>query len=244
LICRRCAGAVNAGKSSLLNTLVERKRSIVSSRQKTTRDILTGILELQHNRCVLFDCAGLLTQTHSQIDELAQEAAVEALNSADVVLICVDVTRKGLARDIAIQDLIKPKAIVAVATKTDLLDKNKLAEQLARLERVFNRVFLPVSSKNPDRSERLRLLIDAKLVAQAAASVPQKATVAVTARHKQSFAGAIENINQATTELKQNNNEVAAMMIRGAYQALSNIEAGHVDEKILDSIFSKFCIGK
>ncbi len=54
------AGAPNAGKSSLLNKLLGRERSIVSEQRKTTRDVLTGLLTLRHCRCVLFDCAGLM----------------------------------------------------------------------------------------------------------------------------------------------------------------------------------------
>jgi tRNA modification GTPase len=53
------AGAPNAGKSSLLNKLLGKERSIVSHRRKTTRDVLTAICVLEHCKCVVFDCAGL-----------------------------------------------------------------------------------------------------------------------------------------------------------------------------------------
>ncbi|HEY5505629.1 MAG TPA: GTPase, partial [Sedimentisphaerales bacterium] len=55
------AGTPNAGKSTLLNKLLGRNRSIVSHQRKTTRDVLTGEFELPGCRCVLFDCAGLIT---------------------------------------------------------------------------------------------------------------------------------------------------------------------------------------
>jgi len=64
------AGAVNAGKSSLLNALLGSDRSIVSQRPKTTRDVLTGILEMSHCHCVLFDCAGLLLDATDVIEQL------------------------------------------------------------------------------------------------------------------------------------------------------------------------------
>jgi tRNA modification GTPase len=89
------AGVPNAGKSSLLNALLGRPRSIVSPEPKTTRDVLAGLLTTDRFQCVLFDCAGLIpvsppppgvtVETHNlasplgHIDELAQRAALEAL---------------------------------------------------------------------------------------------------------------------------------------------------------------------
>src|SRR3990170_4665670 len=72
------AGAPNAGKSSLANMLLGAERSIVSHEPKTTRDVLTGVLELRNCKCVLFDCAGLLSEPEGILDELAQTAAIEA----------------------------------------------------------------------------------------------------------------------------------------------------------------------
>ncbi|MFC1634772.1 GTPase, partial [Planctomycetota bacterium] len=84
------AGAPNAGKSSLLNKLLGKERSIVSDQQKTTRDVLTGVCQLTHCQCVLFDCAGLVTDVDNILDELAQQAAIEALRNSDVVIFGVD----------------------------------------------------------------------------------------------------------------------------------------------------------
>ena len=103
------AGAPNAGKSSLLNKLLGKERSIVSHKRKTTRDVLTAICTLAHCRCVLFDCAGLTPSlvarcsSHGSratgdgprdvLDELAQQAAIEALRNSAVVVFCVDISK-------------------------------------------------------------------------------------------------------------------------------------------------------
>jgi tRNA U34 5-carboxymethylaminomethyl modifying GTPase MnmE/TrmE len=68
--------------------------------------------------------------------------------------------------------------------------------------------------------------------------------IALTARHRQAVTEATENIGESISELKAGNNEVTAMMLRAAYQAISTIEQQHVDEEILERIFSRFCIGK
>jgi len=68
--------------------------------------------------------------------------------------------------------------------------------------------------------------------------------VALTARHRQAVTEAIENITESISELNVGNDEVAAMMLRAAYQALSTIEQRSIDEQILERIFNRFCVGK
>lgn len=235
------AGAVNAGKSSLLNKLLGRQRSIVSPEGKTTRDVLTGIVEREHSRSVLFDCAGLIAEPHSEIDLLAQRAAIEALNKADVVLFCVDVTKEDISEDVCVRTLIESATIIPVATKADLLDKTELKKRTERLAEAFGMEFLPTSSISGEGLRRFCDVIEHKIAGEADA---RAAGVALTARHKQSVGEAVENLNQAIIELKKDNDEVAAMLMRAAYQSLSNLEREHIDEKILDNIFSQFCIGK
>jgi tRNA modification GTPase len=262
------AGAPNAGKSSLLNKLLGEARSIVSAQRKTTRDVLTGLLTLRHCNCVLFDCAGLMHQTHNILDELAQQAAVESLQNSSVVVFCVDASKKDWSEDITIRKLIEPKTLIPVATKCDLLCEEMLANRLAGLNKLFNRApalpvsawpsqdgrepveFLPTSAETGIGLEQLRKTIDKKLIEPALGRgfegqvAEQASGVALTARHRQAVTEAIENIEESVSELKAGNDEVAAMMLRAAYQGLSNIEHQHFDDEILERIFSRFCIGK
>lgn len=249
------AGAPNAGKSSLLNKLLGKERSIVSKQRKTTRDVLTGLLTLEHCRCVLFDCAGLISEPSSILDELAQQAAVESLNGASIVVLCVDVSKADWAEDIVIRKLIKPQILIAVANKCDLLAEDALAKRLAVLGELLGADFLAVSAKTGEGLELLREKIDSEMI-EAAIAVPtgesqsslfsaaSESTIGLTSRHKQAVTDAIENITQAITEIKSGSDEVAAMMLRAGHQALSDIEQANVDEQILENIFSRFCIGK
>jgi tRNA modification GTPase len=68
--------------------------------------------------------------------------------------------------------------------------------------------------------------------------------VALTARHRQAVIEAVDNIDESVDQLKAGNDELTAMMLRAAYQALSTIEQQNIDEQILQRIFSRFCIGK
>ncbi len=246
------AGAPNAGKSSLVNTLLGADRSIVSHEPKTTRDVLTGVLELRALRAVLFDCAGLIPEPEGILDELAQAAAIEALRNSSVVVLCVDISKDDWAEDLAIRKWIKAEAVIPAATKADLLGENALARRLGELEDVFAVEFLRVSTTNGSGIEPLRAAIDRRLAKPAqrgdqAFSEPAAGHVALTARHRQAVTQAIENISDAIDGFDRSAMEVTAMMLRAAYQTLCAIEQPQcidVDEQILDSIFSRFCIGK
>jgi tRNA modification GTPase len=239
------AGAPNAGKSSLLNKLLGKERSIVSHRHKTTRDVLTGLWTLPHCRCVLFDCAGLLIEAEDILDELAQQAAIEALRNSNVVIFCADISKNEWSEDAAIRKLIEPKILVQVATKCDLIPEILLPGRLAALHESFNADFLTISAQTGAGIELLRQKINDKLTEKF--DVPRAGGVAITARHRKAVVEAIGQINESIDEIKAGNDEVAAMMLRAAYQAVSDIEqpgAAHIDEQILGQIFSRFCIGK
>lgn len=256
------AGAPSAGKSSLLNVLLGQERSIVSAQHKTTRDVLTGVCMLAHCRCVLFDCAGLLMQPDGVLDELAQQAATEALRNSTIVLFCVDISKADWSDDAEIRKLIERRVCRAhrfvragevwcaghtlhVATKCDLPAERVLAERLAALKELFGVDFLPTSAKTGAGMDLLRGAIDRKLTERF--DVPRASAVALTARHKQAVTEAIAHVGEGVDELKAGNDEVAAMMLRAAYQAISDIEqpaAVRIDEQILGQIFNRFCIGK
>ncbi len=241
------AGATNAGKSSLLNKLLGKVRSIVSDQRKTTRDVLTSLLTLRHCRCVLFDCAGLTLTPTNILDELAQQAAIEALNNAAVVVLCIDITKTDYSEDKAIRNLIEPKELIPVTTKSDFLSNDVLTERRARLSEIFGVDFLATSAKTGTGVEVLRNIIDKKLIEMSVGSAnytSHVSGVALTARHRQAAGEAIENITESVNELKAGSDEVAAMTLRAAFHALSTIEQHHIDEQILDRIFSRFCIGK
>jgi tRNA modification GTPase len=236
------AGAPNAGKSTLLNKLLGRQRSIVSHQRKTTRDVLTGEFELPGCHCVLFDCAGLVIHTETVIDELAQQAAIEAIRNAMVVVFCVDISKSDWAEDIAICQLTNPAHLIAIATKTDLLSEKDTAERLSQLKSIFGCDFLPVSAHNNAGVDKLKTEIAERVIASTSGHT--KDAVALTTRHRQALNNAIHDIVQAEKEIKAGSEELAAMMLRTAYNQLSNIEQHNIDEQVLDRIFSRFCIGK
>jgi tRNA U34 5-carboxymethylaminomethyl modifying GTPase MnmE/TrmE len=176
---------------------------------------------------------------------LAQKAAIEALRNSSVVIFCVDISKSDWSEDAAVRKRVEPKITVPVATKCDLVPAQFLPDRLVALNETFGTDFLPTSVQTGVGIELLRRIIDGKLTEKF--NVPQTGGVALTARHRKAVTETIGQIGESVNELNAGNDEVAAMTLRAAYQALSDIEqpgAVHIDEQILGQIFSRFCIGK
>jgi tRNA modification GTPase len=153
----------------------------------------------------------------------------------------------------AIRQLIEPEVLIAAATKSDFLEENVLAERLCMLNRLFDTDFLATSAKTGKGLALLRETIDRKIIELAVGGAKPKARyeirdtkyeIALTSRHRQAVVEAIESVGESINEVRAGNDEVGAMMLRAAYQAISNIGQHSVDEEILERIFSRFCIGK
>jgi tRNA U34 5-carboxymethylaminomethyl modifying GTPase MnmE/TrmE len=171
---------------------------------------------------------------------------------------CIDISKTDFSEDISIRELIEPKILIAAATKCDLLSEEVLSSRIAKLNELFRVELLAISSETGQGLEVLRETIDEKILnlerglsasktAGTSLSEIVQSSIALTARHKQAVTDAIENVGETIAELKAGNDEIAAMMLRAAYQSVSAIEsaaAGHIDEQILEQIFSRFCIGK
>jgi tRNA modification GTPase len=243
------AGSPNAGKSSLFNALLKRDRSITSSQQNTTRDVLSDTMALAHTQCVLFDCAGLCFDPEEILQQLAQEAALESLRHCNLVLFCVDVSKGKWQEDLAVFQNLTDQTVMLLATKSDGLGDHEAGSRQTSLAALFGRPPLLISSRTSFNLTALtdRLEQTLQQLSQPSRSGSQgpdlQDTPFLTLRHRQALAEAIDNIDLASHELNLAHDEVATMMMRAAIQALGDIEQ-HIDDTVLDRIFAQFCIGK
>jgi len=240
------AGVPNAGKSSLLNALLGRQRSIVSDIEATTRDVLTGVLQLEHLDCVLFDCAGLLSQQQQNtlINRLSHEASITALNKAAVVLFCVDAGKKDATANIKMRQQITAESVVYVLTKVDTVTADDLKKRHTELKITFGAEFIPTSSETGTGLDTLKKRIRDTLLQLRHGDREHENRLAINQRHEQKLAEAIKLLNESAEEIKLNSTEIAAMLLRQAYEQLGTLETENISETLLESIFSRFCIGK
>jgi tRNA modification GTPase len=240
------AGRANAGKSSLLNALLGEERSIVSDQQATTRDILTGLLEMQNSTAAIFDCAGLGIDGSSVdlLDELGRQAAKDALKKANVILFCVDLTRPYFQDDISVTRSFDINPDIVVATKTDLLNKIELTAKQNELKDIFACDVITTSSLNGAGLAELKVAVEKKIAAAFATSSEAADRISINKRHRLIAEQAIENLSEAADEMAIGNDEVAAMLLRQAHEGLSGLAREDIDEQVLERIFANFCIGK
>ncbi|MHC5173709.1 MAG: GTPase, partial [Planctomycetota bacterium] len=240
------AGVPNAGKSRLLNALLGTQRSIVSDTEATTRDVLTGILTLDHLDCVLFDCAGLLNeqQQDTLVNQLSHQASLTALNSTAVVLFCIDAGKEDIANDVQMRKQIIAEPVLYVLTKIDTVTPAVLEQRLSTLQAVFDAEFIPTSAATGDGLEALKDQIRNRLLQLRRGDREHEDRLTINQRHEQRLAEAIKLLNESAESIAANTAEIAAMLLRQAYDLLGTLESEDISETILDSIFSRFCIGK
>jgi tRNA modification GTPase len=237
------AGLPNVGKSSLMNALTAHQRSIVSDVQGTTRDVLAEVLELDSSRCVLFDCAGLKLAAADTMEQLAHQAATEALSAASIILFCVDLSLNNLEKVAEIFHLFPKTPKVGVATKSDLYTSEQIEDRLKQMREQFAIEFVPVSTKTSAGLDILKNKLARTLLSAQSGQNETDTGIAINLRHRQKLQSALKHLSEAADEIKDHP-EIAAMSLRQARQELGGLEHEAVDERILDVIFSKFCIGK
>lgn len=234
------AGLPNAGKSTLFNRL-SGAQSLVSPIAGTTRDILEAVIELNGSGAVLFDCPGLIAKGLSMLDRLADHIAKDALNRADAIIFCVDLSKQDWSEDLRAFELFAQRPGILVATKADLLDQGHLDEYLARLAGAFRRSPIAVSAITGLNVSTIYLELRELLYSRS--QDPISAHIATTISLRQAIHMCIQFIDQAGQMLQAGSDEVAAMFLRQAYQALCQ-DQQRLDEQILEQIFGRFCIGK
>lgn len=240
------AGASNAGKSSLLNALLGEERSIISETIATTRDVLTGALEMDRCKCAVFDCAGLVYRCDEAdiLQSLGQEAAIEALNASSLVVFCVDVSKEDYGEDVGIRKLLRSENVVVAASKCDLLEGEMLDRKLRELEGLFSQEPVVTSVVSPGGLDCLRSVIEEKIIELTSGSEEAADRIAITQRHRLAVGEAVKSLEDAAGQIENGNDEVAAMLLRSGYEELAGLEREDIDEAVLERIFSSFCIGK
>lgn len=226
------SGAPNVGKSSLLNVLLGFERAIVSPTAGTTRDTIEEIIQVHGIPLRLVDTAGL-REAGDDIERVGIQRTERELERADLVIEVVDGSRAPTGPRLALSPEIARRRIL-------ILNKSDLG---IHTDWSGNPCAIPLSCLSGDGIEPLRDAI--RDVIATAGPLAADHPIAINARHKAAFERSAERLLASRAALEHNEApEFIALEIREALQALGDV-IGQVDvERILDVIFSTFCIGK
>jgi tRNA modification GTPase len=232
-------GRPNAGKSSLLNVLLQVDRAIVTPVAGTTRDTLEETANLGGVPVVLVDTAGITT-TDDPVEQIGVERSRRALDGADLVLLVLDRSEPLTAQDEVIAALTHHKPTIAVLNKADRLPVAD-AEPLLQAHPML-RASAVVSAEIGTGVADLAMIVAHTLLAGS----PLTGTALVTnPRHRDALARATTELRDAVVGLEQGMPiDLAAVHLTVAVQALGEIIGESVGEDLLAEIFSRFCIGK
>ena len=225
-------GRPNVGKSSLLNALLGEERAIVTSVPGTTRDTIRGEMTMNGIRIELTDTAGI-RETSDPVERIGVERSENTWKNADLTLLVMDGSAEITDEDRNLLEGLNGEAVIVI-NKADL--PKKLSTEEIRAIRPGNRQ-ITVSAKEPETLQPLKdeLRRHAAVSDQLALTQPRQLDAAKRATM---------HLKDALITLEHLTPDMAATDLQAAQEALSEITGDRADEKLLDSVFSQFCVGK
>ena len=231
-------GKPNAGKSSLLNTLVGEERAIVTDIAGTTRDILEETIVLHGISLRMMDTAGIRS-TDDVVEKIGVGKAIENAKDADLILYVVDASIPLDENDREIIGLLRDKKAVVILNKTDL--KQVVFEE--DLKELVEHPIVSISAKEEEGIDRLEQQIKELFFA---GKITFNDEIYITnMRHKTAIEEAKKSILLVEKSIDMGLPEDFYYIdLMNAYEALGSIIGEAVGEDLVNEIFSKFCTGK
>ncbi|MFN6357643.1 MAG: tRNA uridine-5-carboxymethylaminomethyl(34) synthesis GTPase MnmE [Bacteroidota bacterium] len=227
------AGKPNAGKSTLLNALINEERAIVSDIAGTTRDTIEEAFVIDGITFRLIDTAGIRQHASDAIEEIGIERAFEKLQKASIIMYVFDATlttAEQLTEELKLFSSY-PAIVIPVANKTDALTHTS----------AFNQETVSISAKNNIGME----LLKQRLVVAVRKDEIKNDIIITNLRHYEALKHTADTLQQVLNGIDMRiSGELLALDIRKALFHLAEITGEVTTDDLLANIFSKFCIGK
>ena len=231
-------GKPNAGKSSLMNLMLDEERAIVTDIAGTTRDVLEEKVSLGNIMLNLIDTAGI-HQTEDVIENLGVNKAVNYLERADFVIYMVDSSEQLNEADDQIVTLLKDKTGIILLNKTDL----KMVVSEEEIKRKLNWDVILFSNKTKNGLKQLEKYIKTSFLKGEITFNDQ--IYLTTIRHKEAVESAKNSLQQVIRTIEDGMPEdFYTIDLMDAYKKLGLINGETASEDLVNKIFKEFCMGK
>lgn len=226
-------GRPNVGKSSLLNSLLEEQKAIVTDIEGTTRDIVEGQIKLNGVLLNIIDTAGI-RETDNIVEQIGVEKSYEIIDKSDLIIFLLNNNEPLTKEDLELYNKIKNKTHIIVLNKTDLkqvIDLTPIKEEI-----------LKVSLLNNDASiilDKIKELFNLeKLETSDLTYLSNARSISLLKKSLNNISNAIDNIN--------NNDpiDIVELELKDAWSTLGEIIGETYTDELLDELFSRFCLGK
>lgn len=238
-------GETNAGKSTLLNVLLNEEKAIVSDIHGTTRDVIEDTVNIGGITFRFIDTAGI-RDTSDTIESLGIERTFQKLDQAEIVLWMID-SAHAAAQIAQLSEKVFPrcehKHLILVLNKADLINKaqkSEITSLLSGLPQKSSSIF--ISAKQRTATDELeKLLIEAAHLP----AITQNDVIVTNVRHYEALTRALDAIHRVQEGLAAHiSGDFLSQDIRECIFHLSDIAGEVTNDMVLQNIFKNFCIGK
>lgn len=229
-------GRPNAGKSSLLNYILDKERAIVTDIEGTTRDSIEEIINIKGMPVKIIDTAGI-RDTDEKIEQIGIERALEYAKSSDVIIAIFDSNKELTKDDINILDLCKDKDSIIVLNKMDLETKINIEEI-----KNIGKDIIKVSALKKEGLNEIVNSISLRL--DKLKETKSNDIIIIHERQKKVIEEALKSTEEALKSSEILPVDMLSEYIQNILEKLNELTGEDIKEEILNEIFSNFCLGK
>ncbi len=225
-------GKPNVGKSSLLNSLLKEDKAIVTDISGTTRDLIEAELNLNGILLNLIDTAGI-RNTEDFVEKIGIQKTKKAIEEASLILLVLDQSQSLSEQDYELLELTKDKTRILIGNKSDL----------GKHQDIVYSSIIPISAKNHLgldllEAEVKRLFIDESLIENHETILSNTRHISLLEETKDRL---VDAFTAATNALPVDMIEID---LRSAWSLLGEITGELTNDSLINTLFSKFCLGK
>jgi len=239
-------GETNAGKSTLLNVLLNEEKAIVSDIHGTTRDVIEDTINIDGVTFRFIDTAGI-RETSDTIENLGIERTFRKMEQAEIVLWMIDspeAEKQINSLSGKILPLVSGKQLILVFNKADLITPEQ-QERLVELANSFDSEQIQYIFISARKREQTDLLQQMLVKAAHLPTVTQNDVIVTNIRHYEALTRALEAIHRVQQGLQLNiSGDFLSQDIRESIFHLGDIVGDVTTDQVLGNIFEKFCVGK
>ena len=225
-------GRPNVGKSSLLNTLLEEEKAIVTDIEGTTRDIVEGKIIINGIVCNIIDTAGI-RETDNIVEKIGVNKSYDIINSADLIIMILNNNESITEEELELLSKIKNKNHIIIINKTDLESKLNLYVEDAI------KISIKDNTGIEDIKKRITEIFNLDKIST------NDMSYLSNARSISLIKQSLNKINECLNNIKNNTPiDIIELDLKECWNILGEIIGKTYTDELIDEIFSRFCLGK
>ena len=230
-------GRPNAGKSSLLNVILNEERAIVTDIEGTTRDTIEEYISIDGVPLKIIDTAGIRTAS-DEVEKIGVSKAIEIAKKSDIIVAIFDSNRELNEEDDKILELLKDKNAIIILNKSDL-EKKINTYKIDKLNKPIVEISTKTRAGIEEFYEEISKMFKLKEIAN------DGETIVTNVRHKNIIINSRKNLQKARETILSNMPiDIISTYLKEIIEELGKITGETVTEDVINEIFSKFCLGK